>query len=232
MSHSKMNEFWIVVPAFNEEKVVGSVISRLLDYFTNIVVVDDCSTDKTNGVSRDNGAIVIRHSVNLGQGAALQTGIDYALRMNANFIVTFDADGQHQVEDALKLVNAILSSDGGVDIVMGSRFLGIEPIGMPKAKRILLKLAVLFTLLTTGVRMTDAHNGLRVISSSAARKIQISQNGMAHASEIIHQIRRHKLNFSEIPVQVVYTQYSLSKGQRLSNSLKIVTDLALGRLSK
>ena len=232
MSHSKMNEFWIVVPAFNEEKVVGSVISRLLDYFANIVVVDDCSTDKTNGVSRDNGAIVIRHSVNLGQGAALQTGIDYALRTNAKFIVTFDADGQHQVEDALKLVNAILSSDGGVDIVMGSRFLGIEPIGMPKAKRILLKLAVLFTLLTTGVRMTDAHNGLRVISSSAARKIQISQNGMAHASEIIHQIRRHKLNFSEIPVQVVYTQYSLSKGQRLSNSLKIVTDLALGRLSK
>ena len=155
---------------------------------------------------------VLRHLINRGQGAALQTGLDFALRRQAQYIVTFDADGQHRVEDIAALLAPI--SAGECEITLGSRFLG-EALDMPATRRITLRLAVLFTRMVSRVPLTDAHNGLRAFSRQAGRQIRISMDRMAHASEIIDSIRQSGLPFREIPVQIRYTAYSLAKGQSL-----------------
>ena len=167
------------------------------------------------------------HPVNLGQGAALQTGFEYALEKGADVIVTFDADGQHKVKDAVNLANVALNT--GADVVCGSRFLGFKPLNMPLRRKLLIKIAALFTRIITGVPVTDAHNGLRAISRNAAKKMTINQNGMAHATEIIFQLRRLKLKYIEMPVEVIYSDYSLNKGQKNSDMFRIIIDLLFFR---
>jgi glycosyltransferase involved in cell wall biosynthesis len=220
----------VVVPAYNEAKVIGDVLKNALLVFPNIIVVDDCSIDATSKIAVEMGATVVRHSLNLGQGASLQTGIDYALQMNAQAILTFDADGQHRVEDALSVLRPILLDEA--DIVIGSRFLGVDPLCMPFVRRWTLKAAVVFTRITTGVDVTDAHNGLRALSNKSAQKIRITQNRMAHASEIVSQIAVLKLRYKEIPIQVLYSEYSLAKGQKTSNLVNILVDLFFGGVSR
>jgi glycosyltransferase involved in cell wall biosynthesis len=220
---------WIVVAAFNEAAVIGGVVRGLRAEYSHVVVVDDGSSDDTAQQARAAGAIVLRHVINLGQGAALQTGMDLANRESAEFVVTFDADGQHRVADIAPMVNAAIV--GGVDVVLGSRFLGAT-VGMPGQRRIAIKAAALFTALTTGLWLTDAHNGLRVLTRKAARVIRLRQNRMAHASEIITQIARLGLSYTEHPITIEYTAYSLAKGQKLSDSLRILADLAVERLKR
>jgi len=210
--------------------MITDVIKHAIATFPNIVVVDDGSSDTTATLACEAGATVICHPINLGQGAAIQTGIDFALMSGADIIVTFDADGQHRIEDAWTLAQAIDQNEA--DIVCGSRFLGIESTTMPAAKRLTLKLAALFTRFSSGVPVTDAHNGLRAISRSAAQKIRITQNRMAHASEIISQVKSLKLRYKEYPVQILYTDYSIAKGQKISNAINILIDLLFGRISK
>jgi polyprenyl-phospho-N-acetylgalactosaminyl synthase len=217
----------VVVPAFNESAVIGPSVRELRNQFRNVVVVDDGSIDATSAAALGAGAVVLRHSVNAGQGAALQTGIDYALARGAKFIATFDADGQHQVKDLLAMLAVLQRSTH--DIVLGSRFLG-HAEGLPMARRLVLKAAVVFTNWTTGVRLTDAHNGLRVMTAPAARQLHIRQDGMAHASELIEQIGRLRLRYEEVPVTITYSDYSKAKGQRLTNSLLILRDLVAGWL--
>jgi glycosyltransferase involved in cell wall biosynthesis len=226
----KHNNVWLVIAAFNEAEVLEGVIQNALLYTENIIVVDDKSSDDTCILALNAGATVISHPINLGQGAALQTGIDFAIKQGADVIVTFDADGQHRIEDAMRLAAAIIEDEA--DIVCGSRFLGVDAKNIPANRRIFLKLAALFTRLTTGVPVTDAHNGLRALSRKAATSIRITQNRMAHASEIISSIKKQKLRYKELPVEIIYSEYSLSKGQRLSNSVNILADLFLGRISK
>lgn len=222
-------KIWAVVPAYNEAEIIGSVINDLKNSVDNIVVVDDGSTDGTIVEAERSGAVVIRHMINLGQGAALQTGINFALNNNADIIVTFDADGQHQASDIEKVVKPLLL--GEVDVVLGSRFLnGTSDI--PTLRRVLLKVAAFITRVYTGLVVTDAHNGFRALSKFAAQNIDLRQNGMAHASEIIEQIKRRNLKFQEVPITIKYTKYSLAKGQRLSDSFKIFWDLILGRISR
>jgi glycosyltransferase involved in cell wall biosynthesis len=218
--NNKYANVWVVIPAYNEATVIGSLLTNVLETFQNVVVVDDCSTDATDLIAWDAGASVIRHPVNLGQGAALQTGIQYCVgEQDAEVIVTFDADGQHRVEDALAMVEMIRRNEA--DIVCGSRFLGVRAEKLPIVRRFVLKVAALFTRLTTGVKVTDAHNGLRAMSRDAAAKIKLEQNRMAHASEVVHQIGRSKLRYAECPIQVRYTEYSLKKGQKLTNMFSI-----------
>lgn len=143
--------------------------------------------------------------------------------------MTFDADGQHLASDVPVLLAALV--DSGADIACGSRFLG-RAENISGARRLLLKLATVFTFLTTGVRMTDAHNGLRAMTRSCASRIRIRQNRMAHASEIIGEIGRHKFRFVEVPVTILYSAYSLQKGQKLSNSVNIIVDLVMGKLHR
>src|SRR5262249_14478570 len=178
---------WVVVPAYNEAQVIGEVIAGLIAYFNHVVVVDDGSVDRTGERARAAGATVLRHIINLGQGAALQTGIDYVLGQGSEFVATFDADGQHNPRDLVTMLERL--EESGADVVLGSRFLGSAP-GMSMQRRMVLQVALLYQRMMSGVRLTDVHNGLRLIRREAAEKIRIRQNCMAHASEIIAEVVR------------------------------------------
>jgi len=224
MDHSSHNDdTWLIIPLFNEATVVREVIADARTTFPNIVCVDDGSSDDSVAEALAGGAVVLRHPINLGQGAALQTGIEFAREQpGAAYFVTFDSDGQHQVSDALAMVQRL--RDEPYDIIVGSRFLdGRTNAGA--LKKFVLRLAVLFERLSTGVRLTDAHNGLRAFNLTTARTLRIRQNRMAHASEIVAQIGNHKLRYAEQPVHIIYTDYSRSKGQSLWNSVNILSEL-------
>lgn len=214
---------WFVVPLFNEGDVVGDVIRELRSRYPLVVCVDDGSQDESARIAGEAGAAVVRHPYNMGQGAALKTGIDYALRdVHMRQVVTFDSDGQHQVDDAASMI--ALREREDVDLVLGSRFLDARTRpGL--LKRAVLRGAVWYSNLTSGVKLTDAHNGLRVVGREACEKITIEQNGMAHASEIVEEVGRHELSVREHPVHILYTDYSRSKGQSVLNSVNIVVDM-------
>ena len=219
---------WVVIAAYNEASVIGRVINEVKRRGYTVVVVDDGSSDRTAEASAP-AHVLVRHPINLGQGAALQTGIDFALESGADVIVTFDADGQHRAADIEKLVQAIRVAD--VDFALGSRFLACSD-GMPAARRILLKAATLFTQLTTGLRISDTHNGLRAMTRRGADVIRLRQNRMAHASELLEQIARSGLGYVEVPVTIEYSRYAMAKGQRLADSLLILFDLSAQRLHR
>jgi glycosyltransferase involved in cell wall biosynthesis len=220
---------WIVITAFNEASVISDVVAGLRSAEYQVLVVDDASTDETAHRAEAAGARVLQHPINLGQGAALQTGISFALRQGADFIVTFDGDGQHRPDDVPALINALVTQQ--VDFALGSRFLG-SALNLPPSRKLLLRAATWFTRLTTGLKLTDAHNGLRAMTRRGASALKLRQNRMAHASEILAQIARSGLGYVEVPVTIVYTQYSLQKGQRVSNSVSILIDLLAGRLQR
>lgn len=207
-----------------------SLSSLIYIYIRDVIVVDDHSEDETAKLAFESGAIVIRHPMNLGQGAALQTGFNFALKEGADIVITFDADGQHRIEDALKMLEVIAADQA--DIVCGSRFLGTESFNMPLSKKIWLRLATIFVRMTTGVKVTDAHNGLRALSKKALKVISIKQNRMSHASEIISNIKKHNLRYKEVPVTILYTEYAISKGQKLRNSFNIIKELFIWSLNK
>lgn len=208
---------------YNEASVVGTVITGLREVFPYVVCVDDGSTDGSQKVARAAGAVVVQHPVNLGQGASLQTGIEYALAdPELDCIVTFDADGQHRVVDAQAMAERIKS--GEAEIVLGSRFLD-KRTKLSTAKRLVLRTAAVQSRMATGLALTDAHNGLRAFSPKVAQGIHLTQNRMAHASELVHQIAEMKPKWVEQPVEIIYTDYSKAKGQSLLNSVNILADL-------
>lgn len=218
---------YVVVPAYNEAAAVFGVVDELRRVYPNVVVVDDGSRDATAAEARRAGAIVLRHVLNRGQGAALQTGIEYGLRRGGEVIVTFDADGQHRVEDIVRLLEALDKTNA--DLAIGSRFLDRQS-NVPARRRFLLRVATRFMRVTSGVPLTDAHNGLRALRRSAAETIRITLDGMAHASEIVDQIRRHQLSVTEVPVVIRYSEYSMSKGQSGFAAFRIAFDYLFKRL--
>ncbi|MFL6116593.1 MAG: glycosyltransferase family 2 protein [Catenulispora sp.] len=219
-----LDDTWIVIPVYNEGAVINTVVEQTRKTFPNIVCVDDGSRDDSAEQARAAGAHLVRHPVNLGQGAALQTGIAYALSHGAGYVVTFDADGQHRVEDALTMVR--LARSGQADVVLGSRFLeGAEHV--PWLKRVVLRTVVKISRTSRRLKLTDAHNGLRVLNRAAASRLRITMNGMAHASEIVSFLAVSGLRVKEVPVTVLYTEYSKSKGQSLINGVNILFDLSL-----
>ena len=219
------DDVWLVIPLYNEAQVIGDVVATARAVFPHVVCVDDGSTDAGAAVAQAAGAVVVRHPINLGQGAALQTGFSYALgdpRMQ--WVVTFDADGQHQVAD----VEAMLAKARAesLDVVFGSRFLD----GRTQAsflKKLVLRAAVGYTNLTTKTRLTDAHNGLRLLSRPVVERIEITQNRMAHASELVAQIGDLDVRYGESPVHILYTDYSKAKGQSIWNAVNILVELIL-----
>lgn len=214
---------WVVIPLYNEGTVISGVIDELRETFDNVVCVDDGSKDDSCVVAANAGARVIKHPLNLGQGAALQTGISYArAQPGATYIITFDADGQHRVIDAISMLELARKND--LAIVFGSRFLD-NRTKPGWVKKVILKTAVWVTNQTTGLRLTDAHNGLRVIRTDAAAAINLHQDRMAHATEIVLQLGRSKMKWEEFPVEVLYTDYSKAKGQSVLNSVNILVDL-------
>lgn len=217
-------DVWVVIPLYNEASVITGVIHDLLSVFPNVVCIDDGSSDGGGELAHSAGARIVTHPINLGQGAALQTGFEYALERNARYVVTFDADGQHRVEDAAAMVDRARTED--LAIVFGSRFLD-ERTKPGILKKAVLKTAVAVTNWTTKTRLTDAHNGLRVIREDALRQIKLKQDRMAHGTEIIVQLGRTGLPYAEQPVEVLYTDYSKAKGQSLLNSVNILIDLII-----
>ncbi len=225
--HAGGHRVIVVVPAYNEGATIEAVVRELRAEGVRVVVVDDGSKDDTGAVARSAGAEVLRHAINRGQGAAIQTGIAHALRRAADVVVTFDADGQHDAKDIHGLAAPVLAAQ--CDVALGSRFLDGRS-DVPPARRVVLMLGVLFTRLISRVRLTDTHNGLRAFSRRAARELTISMDGMAHASEIIDQIRTHGWRYREVPVAVRYTPYSLGKGQRSSNAVRIALEMLAEKL--
>ena len=222
--HSEdLDDTWLVVPLYNEAQVVREVIEDARRTFPHVVVVDDGSRDDSATQAEAASAVVVRHPINLGQGAALQTGIRYVLeRTDARYLITFDADGQHSVADAAAMVAAARKEN--LAIVLGSRFLkGPSPVGW--LKRLVLATAAVVASRTTGMHLTDAHNGLRLLRRDAAEHLNLRQNRMAHASEIIRQLGATGLPWREFPVHIAYTEYSKAKGQSLLNSVNILVDL-------
>ncbi len=214
------HDTWVVIAAFHEAKVIRGVVSEVAAAGYSVVVVDDGSRDDTAAAARIAGVHVLRHVVNLGQGASLQTGIDFALRRNARTIVTFDADGQHLVEDIPALLGALATAD----VALGSRFLGKEIEGATRSRKAMLRAATLLSNRMSGLTLTDAHCGLRAFRASVAHKLRMSQDRMAHASELLRQIKVSGVRVVEVPVTIRYTEHSMTKGQSGFQAIRILFD--------
>jgi glycosyltransferase involved in cell wall biosynthesis len=212
-------KLFVVIPAFNEEKKIGKVISDLKkNNYKNIVIVDDGSEDKTNSVAIGKGVIVLRHIINRGQGASLKTGIDFAIQNKADIIVTFDADGQFLVKEIKNVVKPVIKKEA--EVVLGSRFLGTA-VNMPWSKKFVLKLGIVVVRILYGIKVTDSQSGFRALSRKAAKKIDITENKMAHAGEIFSEIMRNNLKYKEVPITIIYDKYALTKGQSWTRSLEL-----------
>ena len=218
-----MPRTWVVIPMYNEGSVIEGVVRDVRAVFPHVVCVDDGSRDESAAAARAGGAVVVEHPINMGQGAALQTGFDFALSDPLmTSVVTFDADGQHQVADARGMVEKLSAEK--LQVVIGSRFLD-DRTEMARIRRLVLRTAAAYTRMTTGMALTDAHNGLRVLDRSLLERVRLTQNRMAHASELIDEIGKAKVAWAEYPTHVIYTEYSKAKGQSLLNSVNILFEL-------
>ena len=233
ISDTRYHDVWIVVPAFNEASVIGDVISDVHSVFRHVVCVDDGSRDDTGDVALRAGAHVVRHPVNLGQGAAIQTGVEYARsRQGAAVFATFDADGQHRVKDVIRMIDRLAGED--VDLVIGTRFADPGVVSRtPFVKRLVLRSAAALSRRSRRLGLTDAHNGLRVFNKTVADQLNLSMSGMSHADEFISLALENHWRVTEEPVEILYTEYSMSKGQPLLNGVNIIVDGWLrGRMSR
>ncbi len=221
----------IVIPLYNEEKVIEGVLQELHQKYPYymLIVVDDGSRDESVQRACIEGVFLLQHSTNLGQGAALQTGIEYAKELGCKYVVTFDADGQHNPDDITLFIRTLENDEA--DIVLGSRFLG-KAENIPFARKYLLKVSRIFTWFTTGIWLTDSQNGLRAINIEKFPQFEITQNRMAHASEIISIIKRLKMRHVEKPCNICYSNYSIQKGQSMFNSINIIMEYFVGNMMK
>lgn len=223
-------KIFVIIPCYNETSIIRQTVSQVLEAGYEVVVVDDGSEEDIWQQLADLPVHYLRHVINLGQGAALQTGMQYALEQGVDIAVHFDADGQHRAKDIDIMVAPLLA--GKVDVVLGSRFMNAEYAkSVPSNRRLLLQMARYTNLLLTGLWLTDAHNGFRALNRKALKTIRITEDKMAHATEILQQINAKNLNYCEQPIRVVYTAYSKQKGQSLWNAVNIFFDLILNKVS-
>lgn len=220
----------IVLPAFNEAKVIGKVLKELKlelkgirQAETQIVVIDDGSHDATGEEARKAGALVLRHVLNRGLGGALGTGIAYARNSAADILVTMDSDGQHNPADIAKALKPVISQ--AADVVIGSRLLGQK--GMPGDRRLINWLSNALTFLFFGIWTSDSQSGFRLLNKKAIQSIELRTQEMEVSSEFFSEIKKNRLRLAEVPIQVIYTDYSRQKGQSNLNGLRILLKLIL-----
>lgn len=228
-SRPAAHEVWVIIPTYNEADVIGDVLDDLVKTGYSILVVDDCSTDNSVSIALTYPVTLLRHSINLGQGAALQTGFDYVIAQSeAKYVITFDSDGQHDSLDIPNLLKPLIS--GKHDVSLGSRFLNPSKTQhVPWNRWVILKFGIIFSRIITRLKLTDTHNGLRGFTIEALRLVTITQNRMAHASEILAHIAKNQLRWIEVPVTIRYTHYSRKKGQSGLNAINILWDLIWGK---
>ena len=236
------DDVWLVIPVYNEGEVIRDVLVDASKTFPNIVCVDDGSSDDSVAQIRSAAADVartqtgsihlVRHPVNLGQGAAIQTGVEYArARPGAQYFVTFDADGQHRVDDVVAMIDRLRTEP--VDIIVGTRFADGRSESVPLLRRIVLRTVVFLSPRTRRLGLSDAHNGLRAFNKTVADQLDLLMAGMSHASEFVALIDHHHWRVAEQPVTILYTDYSRAKGQSLINGVNIVADgLLHGRMRR
>ena len=230
-SRREFSDTWLVIPCYNEGQVIFDVITEARKTFPNIVAVNDGSKDDSAEAIRASGAHLVDHPVNLGQGAAIQTGVEYArTQPGAQYFVTFDADGQHQVKDVKAMIDRLRTEP--YDIIVGTRFAGQDNSQVPWIKRVVLRTVVFLSPRTRRLGLSDAHNGLRVFNKKVADEMDIRMSGMSHASEIVNMIDQKGWRVAEQPVDILYTEYSMSKGQSLINGVNILADGLVARRLK
>ncbi|WP_301925649.1 glycosyltransferase family 2 protein [Corynebacterium glaucum] len=230
-SRREFSDTWLVIPCYNEGQVIFDVITEARKTFPNIVAVNDGSKDDSAEAIRASGAHLVDHPVNLGQGAAIQTGVEYArTQPGAQYFVTFDADGQHQVKDVKAMIDRLRTEP--YDIIVGTRFAGQDNSQVPWIKRVVLRTVVFLSPRTRRLGLSDAHNGLRVFNKKVADEMDIRMSGMSHASEIVNMIDQKGWRVTEQPVDILYTEYSMSKGQSLINGVNILADGLVARRLK
>lgn len=221
----------IIIPVYNEGKVIAETLKGVLESYSFVVCVNDGSKDNTADEISGTSARLVSHFTNMGQGAALQTGIEYALQYpQIQYFITFDADGQHGINDATAMLK-YLRAHKKVDIILGSRFLG-KAQDITRSRRLLFKFAVGFSNITTGIHLTDTHNGLRVFNRKVAEQLNITMPDMAHASEIIHRVAEKDFKYHEYPVTIVYSEYSKAKGQSMMNAVNVTFDILMQRITR
>lgn len=217
-----------IIPVYNEKATIRTVVTELVAHSYQIIIVDDGSEQDIFSEISDLPISFIRHPINLGQGAALQTGFDFVSNLPCDAVVTFDGDGQHDPNDIPKLIQPIIS--GEADIVFGSRFLTAGTNTIPRSRRFILRCARYVNYFFTGVLLTDAHNGLRAFHPAIMHLLHLEENRMAHATELLYAVKKHRLRYREVGVNIRYTPYSKGKGQRDWNSVRIFSDLVLHKL--
>jgi polyprenyl-phospho-N-acetylgalactosaminyl synthase len=218
-----LDNVYVIIPLFNESKVLDKVIDEVQGVFKNIIVVDDGSTDNSYDLLLKKDITLIKHPINLGVGAAITSGFELVKKLeNAFAAITFDADGQHSIDDAKEFAEAILDCEE--EIIFGSRFLGNEK-NIPFIKRYVLKTATFITNIITGTKLSDTHNGLKAIKKSCIKKLDLDINGYAYESQFIYQVSKRRISYRELSTNTIYTAYSMSKGQSLRNGFIIIEDI-------
>lgn len=230
------NQFLFLIRAYNESQVIWPVIDEILNYwFNKILLINDWSTDSTRQIIldkqiayKDKLIILLNHLINRGGWAANKTWFDFIKRhgdlLNIKRLVTYDADGQMNISDMDSFISTINSWD--FDILLWSRFISWgKALNIPFFRRVILWGAKVITFVFGGVWISDPHNGYRVISFESMKKMDIKSDGMTYASEIIEEIKNNKLKYTQVPVNIKYTEYSLSKGQKNSNAIRILLEI-------
>ncbi len=223
MSSRFGKEICVLLPVYNESKVLKDTIEGLKQYFDSIIAVNDCSSDDSENILTSLDVLCINHPINLGQGAAIDTGFKFIQKKGeAKAVITFDADGQHRPIDAYNLAREIITCDE--EIIFGSRFLTSET-KIPFFKERILRLAIFMTKRFLDLQITDTHNGLKAYKIDAIKKIRIDNYRYAFESEILFEVAKKNISYKEFPVQISYTPYSKSKGQSIFNALVIFEDI-------
>ncbi len=224
-------KIFCIIPSYNEQDRIKKTISDVKKIIKNIVVIDDGSSDKTYEKAKETGVTVLKHVINRGQGAALQTGNKFAYDNGAEIAVHFDADGQFLANEIPRLLKPLLRNK--CDISLGSRFIGGAP-KMPWTKKyILFPIARLVNYVLLGVKLTDPQSGFRAFNRKAMENIAIEQDGSAHCSEILYKAKLNGLKIKEAPMTVIYNEYgqSLFKGKgRKKGGIQIIKDLLLAKI--
>lgn len=219
---------FVIIPCYNEASVIRKTVQEVLEKGYSVVIIDDCSTDRSKKELTGLQVHYLRHRVNMGQGAALQTGINFAIKKGANYLVTFDADGQHDSNDIPGMLEFMEKENA--DIIFGSRFLPGAKTNVSRSRSFALNMGRYINYFMSGILLSDSFNGLRLLSKNAARKIKITENRMAHPVEMLMLTAAQKLKYAEYPVAIHYSDYSKSKGLKNKDGIKILVEIFLHKI--